>query len=79
MTAALTLLTMPLAAGTARYGLHNAYFWVVRWGGVGGGGGVITPTLGGGVAHVRLRDRGRGPAASGGGWQASRHNTLNPC
>ena len=30
MTAALTLLTMPLAAGTARYGLANAYFWIVR-------------------------------------------------
>lgn len=30
MTAALTLLTVPLAAGAARYGLHNAYFWIVR-------------------------------------------------
>lgn len=29
MTAALVVLTMPLAAGCARYGLHNAYFWVV--------------------------------------------------
>jgi len=30
MTAALVVLTMPLAAGCARYGVRNAYFWVVR-------------------------------------------------
>lgn len=30
MTVALTLLTMPLAAGTVRGGLQNAYFWIVR-------------------------------------------------
>ena len=29
MTAALTVLTMPLAAGTAHYGVKNAYFWIV--------------------------------------------------
>lgn len=31
MTAALTVLSMPLAAGTAYFGLRNAYFWIVRW------------------------------------------------
>lgn len=30
MTAALTVLSMPLAAGTAYYGPRNAYFWIVR-------------------------------------------------
>ncbi|KAL4435890.1 hypothetical protein ABPG77_000652 [Micractinium sp. CCAP 211/92] len=29
MTAALTVLSMPLAAGTAYYGPRNAYFWIV--------------------------------------------------
>lgn len=30
MTAALVVLTMPLAAGVARYGVQNAYFFIVR-------------------------------------------------
>lgn len=31
MTLTLTLLSLPLAAGAVKYGVRNAYFWIIRY------------------------------------------------
>jgi hypothetical protein len=43
MPLVLTLLSLPLAAGAVKYGVRNAYFWIIRsgpgWGAERGGSG----------------------------------------
>lgn len=31
MTLTLTVLSAPLAAGAVKFGVRNAYFWIIRW------------------------------------------------